>query len=201
MHDHTSLSEFHTPVFLISAPSGSGKTTVIKKVLEDNKQAVMPISHTTREQRSNEEGGRDYHFVTREKFESMVEDGAFAEWADYSGNYYGTSYASLEAADTDHAVIVHELDVQGVSQLIKKLSCVTAIMLVPEQPYLENIEKRLRSEEFNSEAEIQTRLAKADWELDHRELFNYIVENRTDHIDEAASEIQTIITKVIADQK
>lgn len=186
-HDHT------TPIFLISAPSGSGKSTVIEKVLAKNRAAVMPISHTTRAPRDYEKNGREYHFITRPEFESMIEDGSFIEWAEYSGNLYGTSLEALQVAQDEGSVLVHELDVQGVEQLQKKLPHVTAIMLVPEQPYLERIEERLRARGTESESAIQARLAKASWELDHRELFDHLVENKTGEIDAAVSEILQII--------
>ncbi|MGM0681450.1 MAG: guanylate kinase [Thermodesulfobacteriota bacterium] len=107
-------------LFVISAPSGTGKTTILKRVMADNRGLFFSVSHTTRPPRANEIDGRDYHFVSKEDFKRMSREGAFLEWARVYNNYYGTNKDEVEKELRKGRDIILDIDVQGARQVQKK---------------------------------------------------------------------------------
>lgn len=178
-------SNFHSDgtLFIISGPSGAGKTTLIRSVreqlLELGLNLYFSISHTTRRARTGEIPGQSYHFVTDEEFDSMVEGGEFLEWAHVHEQQYGTSKAEVEARLQRGEDVILDIDYQGAKQIAdngdlkeRKLN----VFIFP--PSLDVLEQRLRDRGLNTEQEIDTRLRKAIDEIDAgNEFYDYIIIN------------------------
>jgi guanylate kinase len=161
--------------FVIAAPSGTGKTTVCRRVIECDENAVFSVSHTTRERRAGERDGIDYHFASREEFERLVASGAFLEWAVYNGNQYGTSWQSIDAPLAAGHDVLLEIEVQGASQVRARRADARLIFLLP--PSLSLLEERLRGRGTDSPEQIESRLRLARRELAAVRDFDYAVVN------------------------
>ena len=159
----------------MAAPSGTGKTTVCRLVVERDPQVEFSVSHTTRAQRPGEQDGVAYHFVTRDAFERLAADGAFLEWAEYNGNRYGTSWASLDDPLARGHDVLLEIETQGARQVRERRADARLIFLLP--PSLEVLERRLRARGTESGTVVEARLALARRELDEAERFHYAVVN------------------------
>src|SRR5436305_1775012 len=165
-------------LFIISAPSGSGKSTLVNQLRSLVEGLDFSISYTTRAPRGSEEDGREYHFITREEFERMIAAGDFLEWAEVFGNYYGTAISALAHAKDTGKDLLLDIDVQGASQVMKKLPQAVSIFVLPPSPEILEMRLRRRSEAEEaasktpiSEAKIQNRLAAARNEL--KQLWDY----------------------------
>lgn len=184
-------------LFVVSAPSGAGKTTLSKKITEIVDDIYHSISHTTRTPRPDEIDGRHYHFVSKAKFEEMIKNDEFIEWALVHGNYYGTSVGNLEIVQKEKKDLLLVIDVQGAEQLRKKYRTFSErresngcyIFILP--PSMEILEKRLRKRGVDSEEDIKRRLKTAEEEMHHYKTYNYIIIN--DNIDEAVGQLKSII--------
>lgn len=174
--------------FVISAPSGTGKTTVCKRLMKDANMRFS-VSHTTRPPREGEVDGRDYHFVDKTDFQSLVEDGAFLEHAVYTGNHYGTSYAAIQDSLNDGFDVLLEIEVQGAGQVRNSDVAVRFIFLLP--PSMAVLEQRLRDRGTDSEEIITKRLREASSEIDAAKIFDYAVVN--DDLDRTVNELREII--------
>lgn len=174
--------------FVISAPSGTGKTTVCKRLMEDANMRFS-VSHTTRPPRKGEVDGRDYHFVDKTAFQSLVEEGAFLEHALYTGNNYGTSYRAIEDSLKQGFDVLLEIEVQGAGQVRNSDVPVRFIFLLP--PSMAVLEQRLRDRGTDSEEIITKRLREASSEIDAAKIFDYAVVN--DDLDHAVEEVREII--------
>mmetsp|Transcript_5407 Transcript_5407/g.6963 ORF Transcript_5407/g.6963 Transcript_5407/m.6963 type:complete len:197 (+) Transcript_5407:58-648(+) len=155
---------------VIAGPSGVGKSTMIKAIMAKYPdQFGLSVSHTTREMRPGEEDGKNYHFVTKEKFEENVKEGKFIEHAVYAANLYGTSFAAVESVLQAGKLCILDIEMKGVQSVKKsELNSKTCyVMLVP--PSFEELEKRLRGRGDTSEEAIQRRLAQAKEELEMQE--------------------------------
>jgi guanylate kinase len=161
--------------FVVSAPSGTGKTTVCRGLVERDPGIEFSVSHTTRPQRPSERAGRDYHFVSRAEFERMIAAGAFVEHAEYAGNLYGTSLASLDEPLGRGADLLLEVDVQGALQLRERRPDARFVFLLP--PSLEELERRLRGRNTDAPAVVERRLALVRRELGAVHAFDYAVVN------------------------
>jgi guanylate kinase len=161
--------------FVVSAPSGTGKTTVCRAVVGRDPGIEFSISHTTRPRRAGERDRVDYHFVSPETFRRLVEAGAFVEHAEYAGHGYGTSFASLDGPLSRGRDLLLEVEVQGAAQLREKRPDAVFIFLLP--PSLEELEKRLRGRGTDSEDAVNLRLAAAARELRAVAGFDYAVVN------------------------
>lgn len=177
-------------LFVISAPSGAGKTTILKRVMADLQGLVFSVSHTTRPPRTGEENGRDYHFIDRQGFEEMREQGAFLEWAEVHGNLYGTSLGALEQELERGRDIILDIDVQGAA-LLRQSGQVTASFIFIAPPSLTELERRLRGRATDSEETIGLRLTNAAREMAAVENYRYLIVN--DHLDEAVELLRAII--------
>jgi guanylate kinase len=178
-------SNFHSDgtLFIVSGPSGAGKTTLINKVREQlepiNIRLYFSVSHTTRKPRPGEVEGKNYYFVTPEKFSSMIERGEFLEWAHVHEQRYGTSKAEVVSRLQTGDDVILDIDYQGAKQIAedremkeRKLN----VFIFP--PSLDVLEQRLRDRSLNSESEIETRLQKAMDEIDAaKEFYDYIIIN------------------------
>jgi len=180
-------------LFIISAPSGSGKSTLVSMLRTLVEGLDFSISYTTRSPRGSEEDGREYHFISREKFQEMIRDGEFLEWAEVFGNYYGTAASALVHAAAADKDLLLDIDVQGAVQVMEKLPGAVSIFILPPSP--EVLEMRLRNrsvaEHVTSESVIGNRLAEARNELKKIRSYKYALVN--DILDQAVSEMRAIV--------
>jgi guanylate kinase len=161
--------------FVVSAPSGTGKTTVCVGLVERDPGIEFSVSHTTRKRRADEEHGKHYHFVDRTEFERLIAAGAFVEHAEYAGNLYGTSFASLDAPLERGRDLLLEVDVQGALQLRERRGDARFVFLLP--PSLAELERRLRGRGTDAPDEVERRLALVRLELAEVHKFDYAVVN------------------------
>ncbi len=177
-------------LLIISSPSGAGKTTLTRKLLESFPNLTFSVSHTTRRPRAGEVHGQDYHFIDRSTFERHVAEGRFAEWAEVHGNLYGTSLAELDRArDRGHAGIVFDVDYQGARQIKARLAHAVGVFILP--PSLEELRSRLLGRATDSEDTIARRFAKAQLEIEHYLFFDYLIVN--DEVELAAAKLRGIV--------
>lgn len=177
-------------LYIISAPSGAGKTSLVKALLARHAGIQVSISHTTRPPRPGEENGKHYHFIDRESFEQRIQQADFLEHAQVFGNYYGTSKSWVsQALETDTDVIL-EIDWQGAQQVRKQMADTVSIFILP--PSLEALEERLVRRAQDSSEVIRQRLKEAQQEMSHHHEFDYIVVN--DIFEEASKDLSSIIT-------
>lgn len=176
-------------LFVISGSSGVGKGTIIKRFLEKNPNFKLSVSCTTRGKRDGEEHGVNYYFLTREEFMSAVEKGEFLEWAEFSGNCYGTNKKFVQQCLDNDEDLLLEIDTQGALQVKKKMDNAVLIFILP--PSVEELERRLRGRGTETEEAIQKRLNTVKSEMKNAKFFNYKVIN--DEVDRAVEEIENII--------
>jgi|TARA_B100001250_G_scaffold196824_1_gene169071 guanylate kinase len=177
----------------ISAPSGSGKTTLCK-ALQDAKPSIQwSISYTTRERRTMEKNGVDYHFISLDEFEDLIMKGYFMEWENVHGFYYGTSKVSLEKAIEKNNVLLLEMDVKG-SMRIKKLypENTYSIFIIP--PSIDHLRKRLKNRGTDSEKRIEIRLKRFEEEMEFQKNFDYVMVN--EDLELAKIELNKTINKL-----
>ena len=177
-------------LFIISAPSGTGKTTILKRVIAELKNIVFSVSHTTRSPRPGEEKDADYFFVDRDTFVTMEEQGLFLEWAEVHGNLYGTCRNTVLAIIEKGNDIILDIDVQGARQLMDKLKNEGVFVFI-SPPSLHELEKRLVKRGTESESVIATRLNNAHDEMKSQEYYDYVIVN--DRVDQAVEELKAII--------
>jgi guanylate kinase len=162
-------------LFVVVAPSGAGKTSLVAALLKEEPNIRLSISHTTRGPREGEQDGREYHFVARSAFEKMIAAGDFLEHADVYGNYYGTSRRWIEdELEGDHDVLL-EIDWQGARQVRKLFPAMVGIFILP--PSLAELRKRLLSRGKDAPEAIEKRMASARNEISHVLEFEYIIVN------------------------
>ena len=161
--------------FVVAAPSGTGKTTVCKALVASDPGLRFSVSHTTRPPREGERDGVDYHFVPRERFEALVREGAFLEYAEYAGNLYGTSHAAVDEPLLAGLDVLLEIEVQGARQVRERRADARLVFLLP--PSLRALEARLRGRGSDGADVIRARLELARRELEAVPLFDYLVVN------------------------
>jgi guanylate kinase len=162
-------------LYVVVAPSGAGKTSLVGGLLQQEGNVKLSISYTTRAPREGEVDGRDYHFVDRPKFERMIADDDFLEYADVYGNYYGTSRRWIESElEGDHDVLL-EIDWQGARQVKKLFPHMAGIFILP--PSLPELRRRLQGRGKDSAEAIERRMASAREEISHVLEFEYIIVN------------------------
>lgn len=175
---------------VLASPSGAGKTTLKNRLLAEHPGLRFSVSHTTRLRRVHEADGRDYHFVSRETFEQMIERHEFAEHADVFGHLYGTSMAQLHLAPPGHQGVVLDLDVQGVRQLRARHPEAVGVFILP--PSFAELERRLRTRADEPDASVRRRLAEARAEIAHYAMFDHLIVN--DDLETAYRELHAIVT-------
>jgi len=179
-------------VFVIAAPSGTGKTTLCRRLLERDPRLRLSTSHTTRQPRAGEQDGVHYHFVSASGFRALVDAGAFLEHAEYGGNVYGTSWRAIEDPLASGLDVVLEIEVQGAAQVKQRIPSACLIFLLP--PSLAVLEQRLRGRGTDDEAVIQRRMALSDRELAAAGHFDFAVVN--DALERAVEEVLLVIEAV-----
>ncbi|HKJ37002.1 MAG TPA: guanylate kinase [Solirubrobacterales bacterium] len=178
---------------MITGPSGVGKGTLIRKLRERVPEVELSISATTRAPRKGEEAGTDYHFLSREEFDRRVMDGEFLEWAEYSGNRYGTLRSEVERRTERGAPVVLEIEVQGARQVRETEPGAVRIFVEPPSP--ETLRERLVGRGTDEQEVIERRLEEARKELRARDEFGHRVVN--DDIDRAANELAGIVRSAL----
>ena len=176
-------------LFVVSSPSGGGKGTLIRHVLDVVENLSYSVSYTTRAPRQSEVDGREYFFVSREIFDEMVAAGEFLEWACVHGNFYGTSKEQILKETAAGADIILELDVQGAASVRQLLMDSVSIFILP--PSYEVLRQRLILRGTDSPDELEVRLRNAPHELNQYSSFDYVIIN--DEIDRAAAQLASII--------
>jgi guanylate kinase len=177
-------------MFILSSPSGAGKTTIARRLLASVPGICMSVSVTTRPMRAGEVAGKDYHFTDRASFDRMVQDGEFLEWAEVFGNCYGTPKAQIKAGLKDGQDFLFDIDWQGTQQLYQRMETdVVRVFLLP--PSIAALDKRLRSRGTDSEEVIQGRMARAKSEISHWDGYDYVVVN--DDIDSCYAMVRGIL--------
>jgi guanylate kinase len=176
-------------LFVVSAPSGTGKTTLVERLVQLVPNLHKSCSYTSRQARAGEADGVDYNFVSRAQFESMIDRGAFLEWADVFGNLYGTGAADTERHLRDGRDLVLVIDVQGARQVRNSGLETTGIFVLP--PSLDVLERRLRGRSQDSEAAIGRRLAVARDEVDAFSKYEFVVVN--DEVEIAVDRLRAIV--------
>jgi guanylate kinase len=176
-------------LFIVSAPSGTGKTTLVERLVQCVPGLRMSRSYTSRPARLGEHDGVDYNFITRERFEAMVREGQFLEWADVFGNYYGTSAADTETLLARGEDVVLVIDVQGARQVRSRGIETIGIFVLPPSAVV--LEQRLRGRSKDSEEQIRRRLEVASAEVNEYSRYEYVVIN--DEIDAAVGRLQSIV--------
>jgi guanylate kinase len=181
-------------VFIFSAPSGSGKTSILKPILEKLKDKFsFSISATTRPAREGEKDGIDYYFVTQGEMRTHIEKGDFLEWEEvYPGKYYGTFKSELDRIWKQGKYVIFDIDVKGgvnIKNILKNQAC--SIFIMP--PSIEELENRLRKRNTESEDTLKERLSRAEMEISLSENFDYVVCN--DELEVAIARVEEIITQ------
>ncbi len=176
-------------LYVIAAPSGAGKTSLVKALIAADPQLRFSVSYTTRTQRPNEVEGRDYHFVTVERFREMIGHGEFLEHARVYDNHYGTALQTVRDALGRGERLLLEIDWQGARQVRERLPEARSIFVLP--PSLAILEERLRGRATDSDAVIRRRLREAVADIGHCGEFDFVVVNA--HFDEALAELREIV--------
>ena len=176
-------------LYVISGSSGVGKGTVISKFLTNNPDFVLSISYTTRAKREGEGEGVNYFYVEREEFKNSIKNNEFLEWAEFSGNFYGTKRAFIQKKLAENKNIILEIDTQGALQIKQKMPESVLIFISP--PSYQDLEYRLRSRNTESEEAIQKRLDFVKLEMSNSQYFDHLVIN--DVVEHTAKEIERII--------
>lgn len=179
---------------IVTSPSGAGKTTMVRALLESFPQLVQSVSNTTRAPRPGEVDGRDYHFVEPSRFDEMIAEGDLCEWAEVHGHRYGTSMSRVRLARETHRGVVFVIDVQGARQVKAAIPDAVAVFVLP--PSWEALESRLRGRGTEREEVIQRRLRNAREEVAHYGLFDYLIIN--DDLATAIDELKGIAQATVA---
>ncbi len=176
-------------LYVISGPSGVGKSTLIQRVRESIQGLGYTISHTSRKPRSNEQNGKAYHFVDRDTFQKMINEKAFVEWAVVYDDFYGTSYSELNKQLNQGLDIILDIDIQGAKNIKKEFKNAVLIFIFP--PSLDVLENRLRTRATDDQTVIKKRLEKSIKELKNGERYDYIIINNA--LDETVKKLESII--------
>jgi guanylate kinase len=176
-------------MFIVSAPSGAGKTSLVRRAIDELGDLTVAVSHTTREQRPAEQGGEHYHFVSKDTFEQMIDSDQFLEYADVFGNYYGTSMKAVNDALSAGLDVILEIDWQGAAQVRQKLADVVSIFVLP--PSRTTLIERLKARGQDSDRVIEKRTAEAVLEMQQYHRADYLIIN--DNFDDALAELKAVV--------
>lgn len=177
-------------IFVISSPSGGGKTSLIKKLLEDPRSegTVLSISHTTREKRLNEKDGVDYFFTDKKSFEDKIKKNDFLEYATVFDNYYGTSQETVNTLVSQGKTVILELDWQGAKQVKSKIPCYLIFLLPPS---IDDLKKRLIDRNLDESEIIEKRIKEAKNEISNSKIYDFFILN--DNFEMALQDLKSII--------
>lgn len=180
-------------LIVITGPSGVGKGTLVRLLLAHHPEWYLSVSATTRDPRSGEVDGKDYYFLTKEQFESMIETGKLLEWAEYAGNYYGTPRTQVEEQIKGGNSVLLEIEIVGARQIKQTFPNALRIFILP--PSMTELENRLRKRAKDSEAIIERRLERAKEEIAASEEFDGQIVN--DDLETALKKLESIIVKAL----
>ena len=183
------MSQARGNLFILSAPSGAGKSSLINALLDRHQDMKVSVSHTTRSARPGEENGVHYHFVTQDEFKQVIDESGFLEWAQVFDNYYGTSKQSIEQQLSAGIDVFLDIDWQGARQIRKLVDDVRTIFIVP--PSKQELESRLNSRGQDSAEVIAGRMAKAQSETSHYNEYDYLIVN--DDFNKALQQLEKIV--------
>ena len=177
-------------LFVLSSPSGAGKTSIARYILDKDKNIKLSVSLTTRKKRKNEKAGIDYDFISKDVFETKIKNNFFLEWATVFGNYYGTSREKVQKTLQEGNDVLFDIDWQGTQQLSdnKEFDLVTIFILPPSKTVLE---KRLNNRAQDSKIEVTKRMSQASDEISHYMEYNYIVINN--NLEDASNQVLSIL--------
>ena len=176
-------------LIIITSPSGGGKGTLIKEILERVPNLGYSVSLTTRAPRFGEEDGRHYNFVTKERFQKEIDEGGFLEFAEVHGNLYGTSKAQTEKITSEGRDVILEIDVQGAEAVMKKVASAVSIFILP--PSFETLRARLVARATEATNDLDVRLKNSHYEVSRYSRFKYVVVN--DDVNSAAGKLASVI--------
>mgnify|MGYP000358890414 FL=1 len=176
-------------LIIITGPSGVGKGTVVKELLDRNRDIWLSISATTRNPRMGEKDGENYYFISDERFKDMIDKKEFLEWAQFAGNYYGTPLSSVNEKIEKGFIVLLEIEVEGAKQIKEKFPESLSIFLLP--PSKAELEKRIRNRGTEKEEAIDRRLSRADYEIASSDEFDFVLTNHD--VDETVKEVFKII--------
>ena len=176
-------------LIIITGPSGVGKGTVVKELLDRNKDIWLSISATTRNPRIGEKDGENYYFISDEKFKDMIDKKDFLEWAQFAGNYYGTPLSKVNEKIEKGFIVLLEIEVEGAKQIKEKFPEALSIFLLP--PSKAELEKRIRNRGTEKEEAINRRLSRANYEIASSGKFDFVLTNHD--VDETVKEVFKII--------
>jgi len=176
-------------LFIVSSPSGAGKSSLIKALLEKHDDMKVSVSHTTRAPRPGENDAEHYHFVDVDQFRSLIEENEFYEWAEVFGNYYGTSKSAIQSQLEQGIDVFLDIDWQGAQQMRKLVPEVISIFILP--PSKQELERRLNSRGQDSAEVIQGRMEKAQSEMSHYDEYEYLLIN--DDFEQTLSQFENIV--------
>ena len=175
-------------LFIVSAPSGCGKTSLVKALINGVPEISVSVSHTTRKPRPGEVNGKNYHFVSKDVFDTMVQENAFVEYAKVFDNYYGSSRKSIQDEISNNKDVILEIDWQGAKQ-IKENEAALSIFILP--PSKEALHSRLQNRDQDSQDVIDKRMSEAEAEMCHFYEFDFVIIN--DNFDSALNDLKHII--------
>ena len=178
-------------LFILSAPSGAGKTTLCRALMEHFSDMLYSVSYTTREPRKDEISGADYHFISKENFAGKIKEGKWAEWAEVHGNFYGTSAEVLNEALASGREVLLDIDVEGTKQILKRYPDGITIFIMPPTP--EILRKRIESRGSDSREVIERRLQNAEKEISLRGMYMHVIVN--DSLQKAVTELVSIVER------
>ena len=176
-------------LIIITGPSGVGKGTVVKELLDRNKDIWLSISATTRNPRIGEKDGENYYFISDERFKDMIDKKDFLEWAQFAGNYYGTPLSTVNEKIEKGFIVLLEIEVEGAKQIKEKFPEALSIFLLP--PSKAELEKRIRNRGTEKEEAIDRRLSRANYEIASSDQFDFVLTNHD--VDETVKEVFKII--------
>ena len=176
-------------LIIITGPSGVGKGTVVKELLDRERDIWLSISATTRDPRMGEKDGENYYFISHDRFKDMIDKKEFLEWAQFAGNYYGTPLSTVNEKIEKGFIVLLEIEVEGAKQIKEKFPEASSIFLLP--PSKEELEKRIRKRGTEGEDAINRRLRRANYEIASSDKFDFVLTNH--HIDETVKGLLKII--------
>lgn len=180
-------------LIVLSAPSGAGKTSITKRILESHPaKVIFSVSATTREQRPGERDGVDYYFLTHEKFKELIAEGGFIEYEEIFGNFYGTPVSEVDRAKTMGKQLIFDIDVKGGISIRRKYP-EDSLLIFIAPPTIEELRRRLTSRKTESPEVIERRLSRAEMEMKMAAEYDHVVIN--DQLDKAVEEVERLIFK------
>jgi guanylate kinase len=184
-------------LFIVCAPSGTGKTTIVKRILKEFPQLVFSVSATTRKKRHNEKEGTDYFFLTEDEFRHKIEQDEFAEWEKFYDYYYGTFRKYIDNNLEKRNSVLLEIDVKGALKLKEIYPEAVLIFIVP--PSFDELVNRLKNRQTEDEIDLQKRIERAELELRLKDKFDYFINNI--EIEQAVTDIKNLIENIIKEKK